>query len=113
MTCKLTDRREFMKTAGAVAAGVVLGTVAHAQAETKLPQTTIPRWRGFNLIDFFQAFGRGERSAGMVSEDDLRWIRDWGFDFIRLPWTTGSGSIRIGARPGHLRRTTWSRSKRA
>ena len=21
----------------------------------------------------------------MVSEDDLKWIRDWGFDFIRLP----------------------------
>ncbi|NQV35302.1 MAG: cellulase family glycosylhydrolase [Phycisphaeraceae bacterium] len=85
MTCRLTDRREFLKTAGAVAAGVALGTVAQTHAETKLAQTAIPRWRGFNLVDFFQAFDRGERSAGMVSEDDLKWIRDWGFDFIRLP----------------------------
>ena len=85
MNCRLTDRREFLKTAGALAAGVALGTMTQAQAETKLAQTTIPRWRGFNLVDFFQAFGRSERSAGMVSEDDLKWIRDWGFDFIRMP----------------------------
>lgn len=40
----------------------------------------LPRWRGFNLLDFFTM-----RSAGDVPEDDLRWIRDWGFDFVRLP----------------------------
>jgi endoglucanase len=85
MTRKLTDRRVFLKTAGAVAAGVALGTAGQVQAASKPAQTTIPRWRGFNLVDFFQAFDRGERSAGMVSEDDLKWIRDWGFDFIRLP----------------------------
>ncbi|MCF7976113.1 MAG: cellulase family glycosylhydrolase [Phycisphaerae bacterium] len=85
MTCRLTDRRAFLKTVGAVAAGAALGTVAQAQTEKKPAQTAIPRWRGFNLVDFFQAFDRGERSAGMVSEDDLKWIRDWGFDFIRLP----------------------------
>lgn len=45
----------------------------------------IPRWRGFNLLSFFQAFDRGRRSDGTISEDDCRWIRDWGFDFIRLP----------------------------
>jgi endoglucanase len=45
----------------------------------------LPRWRGFNLLNFFQAFSRGEQSEGMVAEDDLRWTRDWGFDFIRLP----------------------------
>ena len=80
-----THRRVFLKTAGAVTAGAALGTVAPAAPERKPAQTAIPRWRGFNLIDFFQAFDRGERSAGMVSEHDLKWIRDWGFDFIRLP----------------------------
>lgn len=85
MNCNLIHRRAFLKTTGTVAAGVVLGTMAHAAAESKLAQTTIPRWRGFNLVDFFQAFGKGEQSAGMVSEDDLKWIRDWGFDFIRIP----------------------------
>ena len=85
MTCKLIHRRTFLKTVGTVAAGVALGTVAQAAVESMPAQTTIPRWRGFNLVDFFQAFGQGERSAGMVSEDDLKWIRDWGFDFIRIP----------------------------
>ena len=85
MICRLTDRRAFLKTAGALAAGVAMGSAAGAQAASTPAQTTIPRWRGFNLVDFFQAFSRGERSAGMVSEDDLKWIRDWGFDFIRLP----------------------------
>ena len=37
------------------------------------------------MVDFFQAFDRRERGAGMVSEDDLKWIRDWGFDFVRMP----------------------------
>lgn len=41
---------------------------------------TIPRWRGFNLLDFFNL-----TSTGDVSEDDFRWIADWGFDFVRLP----------------------------
>lgn len=85
MICKSTNRRVFLKTAGATTAGAFLGTVAHAAPKRKPAQTAIPRWRGFNLVDFFQAFGRGERNAGMVSEDDLKWIRDWGFDFIRMP----------------------------
>ncbi|MCP4453718.1 MAG: cellulase family glycosylhydrolase [Planctomycetes bacterium] len=85
MISKLTDRRAFLKTAGALAAGMALGTAGQVQAAGKPAQATIPRWRGFNLVDFFQAFDRGERSLGMVSEDDLKWIRDWGFDFIRLP----------------------------
>jgi len=43
-------------------------------------QTVLPRWRGFNLLDFFWV-----KSTGEISEDDFRWIADWGFDFVRLP----------------------------
>jgi endoglucanase len=43
-------------------------------------QTVLPRWRGFNLLDFFTV-----RSNGDVAEDDFRWIAEWGFDFVRLP----------------------------
>jgi len=85
MTREVTNRRVFLKTAGAAVAGAALGTVGQATAKTKPAQTAIPRWRGFNLLDFFQAFSRGEQSAGMVHEDDLKWIRDWGFDFVRIP----------------------------
>lgn len=81
-------RRRFLKAVGAVAAGLALprgGQAADAAAPAPAAQTALPRWRGFNLVDFFQAFSRGEEGAGMVAEDDLRWIRDWGFDYIRLP----------------------------
>ena len=47
-------------------------------------RNAIPRWRGFNLLSFFQAFDKGERSDGVIREDDCRWIKDWGFDFIRI-----------------------------
>ena len=40
----------------------------------------LPRWRGFNLLDFFTT-----KSTGDVPEEDLQWIRDWGFDFVRFP----------------------------
>jgi len=43
-------------------------------------QTVLPRWRGFNLLEMFTT-----RSDGAFREDDLRWMSDWGFDFVRLP----------------------------
>ena len=48
-------------------------------------QRVLPRWRGFNLINFFQAFSRSESGDCTVRELDLKWMRDWGFDFVRLP----------------------------
>ncbi|MBI5382941.1 MAG: cellulase family glycosylhydrolase [Opitutae bacterium] len=82
------SRRKFLKTA-AVAGGVawIGGMRAEPAAPPKLApaQTVLPRWRGFNLCNFYQAFDRGERGLGHVVEDDLRWMRDWGFNFVRLP----------------------------
>ena len=43
-------------------------------------QTTLPRWRGFNLLGLFSRGGSGE-----WEEDDFRWIAELGFDFVRLP----------------------------
>ena len=81
-----TTRRAFFKTAslGTLAAGLT-GSRLLASSGAKPPQTALPCWRGFNLLSFFQAFSRGEQSSGVIREDDLRWIRDWGFDYIRLP----------------------------
>jgi aryl-phospho-beta-D-glucosidase BglC (GH1 family) len=78
------SRREFTGSAAAAAAGAVLAP-AWARAADAPVKNPLPRWRGFNLLNFFQALDKGERGQGDVSEDDLRWIRDWGFDFIRLP----------------------------
>jgi len=80
-----TNRREFLKTvaagAAAVAAPGYAGEVKKEQkkGESKV-QKVIPRWRGFNLLEMFTM-----RSSGDWAEDDFRWIRDLGFDFVRLP----------------------------
>jgi len=81
-----TNRRNFLKAAGlsaAAAASSCMPALGEPRAEPA--QTAIPRWRGFNLLNFFQAFSRGEVSDMTVKEDDCRWMRDWGFDFFRLP----------------------------
>jgi aryl-phospho-beta-D-glucosidase BglC (GH1 family) len=43
----------------------------------------LPRWRGFNLLDFFMP--DPAKRYQFTTVDHLRWMRDWGFDFIRLP----------------------------
>jgi endoglucanase len=45
-------------------------------------QTVLPRWRGFNLLEFF---GIPHLEARSFREDDFRWIAGWGFDFVRIP----------------------------
>jgi endoglucanase len=79
------NRRIFSRTVGLTTAAMALGTPAWASVfEPKTPQTAIPRWRGFNLLDLFQALTPEERRQ-RSSEDVFRWIRDWGFNFIRVP----------------------------
>jgi len=80
-------RRDFLRATavGAAALTARRRVGAETPTEPRAAANPLPRWRGFNLLNFFQAFSRGEQSGGMVSEDDLRWTRDWGFDFIRLP----------------------------
>ncbi len=58
-------------------------------------QTAFPRWRGFNLLEMFTT-----RSNGNFREDDFRWMRDWGFNFVRIPacytlWTEGEDVYRL------------------
>jgi len=80
------DRRQFLKAAGMSAAALgISGLPAIAADKPKAAQTTIPRWRGFNLLDYFSPNpGRGT-DRNRTTEDDLRWMSDWGFDFVRLP----------------------------
>jgi len=40
----------------------------------------LPRWRGFNLLEKFNA-GRNQPFV----EADFAWMKEWGFDFARLP----------------------------
>jgi len=46
-------------------------------------QNKLPKWKGFNVLDFFIPDPANPRMT--TTEDDLKWMRDWGFDFIRIP----------------------------
>ena len=43
----------------------------------------LPKWKGFNLLDFFSPDPASSRKK--TDEENLKWMSDWGFDFIRLP----------------------------
>lgn len=46
-----------------------------------MKQTTLPRWRGFNLLDMFTM----RDTQGEFQESDFQIISDLGFDWVRLP----------------------------
>ncbi len=80
-----SNRREFLKMAAAGAAAAAVPGYARESGNKggkgkSVAQRAIPRWRGFNLLDMFTM-----RSKGDWAEDDFRWMRDFGFDFVRLP----------------------------
>ena len=99
-----SDRRRFLKIVAAGAAGAALpaqvqGSVRPDEPDAAPAQTALPRWRGFNLQYLFTA---GRYSDPV--EDDFRWVRDLGFDFIRLPmsyriWTDGDDVYKIKEAP--------------
>ncbi len=101
------DRREFLKkaafTTGATVAGTSLASAFGAKERPKQPPVArakhrdrdrlalvanpdvplsrrLPRWRGFNLLEKFNA-GNHRRFV----EADFQWMKEWGFDFVRLP----------------------------
>lgn len=77
------NRRIFLKDTLFASAGLVL-----AQKGISAPQKAknrLPRWKGFNLLDFFSAVSPRNPSSSKTTEDDLKWMSDWGFDFVRIP----------------------------
>lgn len=72
------DRRNFIATG--TAAGLALLGSAASGAPKKNP---LPRWKGFNLLDFFSPNPANARIE--TTEEHFKWMRDWGFDFVRIP----------------------------
>ena len=78
------ERRNFIKTTGLVTAGVGLaGNFAYSNSLQAI-QNKLPRWKGFNLLDYFTPDLKGG-GRGTTTEDDFKWMADWGFDFVRFP----------------------------
>ena len=80
------DRRSFLKTAGAASALIGMsGSLSFASTTITGISNPLPRWRGFNLLDYFSPKPPNGFSPSATTEDDFRWMADWGFDFVRLP----------------------------
>ena len=79
-----TNRRTFLKTA---VAGAALATIPGILTSCTPPvKNNLPRWRGFNITDFFSARRyRNNPNRVASTEQDLKWMQDWGFDFVRIP----------------------------
>lgn len=79
------NRRDFVKVTTLSAASLGLAGESASQKQKEKPAPNIlPRWRGFNLLDYFSPRSPRNQSE-KTTEDDLRWMADWGFDFVRLP----------------------------
>jgi endoglucanase len=77
------SRRAFVKNTGMMAAGMGLSMQALSASPFSPQANKLPKWKGFNLLDFFTPNPLQSRPA--TPEDHLKWMSDWGFDFVRLP----------------------------
>jgi len=80
------DRRAFIRNTAMAATTVAftrdlpLKFLKSSAAKNKLS-----RWKGFNLLDYFSPTPGRNSEINKTTEDDLKWMADWGFDFVRLP----------------------------
>ena len=79
------NRRMFIRNTALAATAMTLAgkTVFAVRPETQ--KNLLPRWKGFNLLDYFSPSESANPEANRTTEDDFKWMADWGFDFVRLP----------------------------
>lgn len=86
MTTHKTSRRDFLRNAVfSVAAVSITRNAAFGMNKSEPVKNLLPRWKGFNLLDYFSPFPDRNPDASKTTEDDFRWMADWGFNFVRLP----------------------------
>lgn len=79
------NRRIFLKNSAIAAAGLTIAGNGALSANAIPVKNKLPRWKGFNLLDFFSPTPPQNPGSDVTTDDDLKWMSDWGFDFIRIP----------------------------
>jgi endoglucanase len=112
------SRRSVLKSLAAASGGAALSQFVKAVAaqaqqpgtgtSASKPNGRNPRWYGFNLLEYFSTDPDWMKyfpykNDGLFREDDFRWMRDWGFNFVRLPmdyrfWTDPADPMKIDER---------------
>jgi endoglucanase len=77
------QRRTFIKNTGVVAAAFGMSGHQALASLNSSGKNKLPKWKGFNLLDFFSP--DPTRSRESTPEEHFKWMRDWGFDFVRIP----------------------------
>ena len=101
----LTRRNVLKSLAGAAALQVMPQALADSMQPATLANSINPRWYGFNLLDYFSTDPDWMKyfpikNDGEFEENDFRWMRDWGFNWVRLPmdyrfWTSATDPKKI------------------
>ena len=83
MNTQQNSRRNFILKTAAIAGGIGLApSISFANVKKEI-QNKLPKWKGFNLLDFFSP--NPNASRGGTPEEYFKWMSDWGFDFVRIP----------------------------
>jgi endoglucanase len=90
MTGEISRRTMLQSMAGLVVASALPLSLSGLQAQAKISNSINPRWYGFNLLEYFSTDPDWMKhfpykNDGMFLEDDVKWMRDWGFNWVRLP----------------------------
>jgi endoglucanase len=79
------NRRVFIKNTTIAAAALSLTGQNAFSANPFAAKNLLPRWKGFNLLDFFSPERPRSADRDKTTEEDFKWMTDWGFDFVRIP----------------------------
>ena len=79
------NRRIFVKNTAITAAGLAIAGKNALSSGTTKGKNKLPKWKGFNLLDIFSPYPPRNQGSGKTTEEDIKWMADWGFDFIRIP----------------------------
>jgi aryl-phospho-beta-D-glucosidase BglC (GH1 family) len=85
MNTNKLNRRDFIRSGLIAGAAFGLAGAAFPMGAKAPSKNVIPRWRGFNLLDYFSPSAPGDDDKSKTTDDNFLWMADWGFDFVRIP----------------------------
>ena len=83
MNSQSKSRRNFIKKSATIAGGIGFVSTHSFGTSPAIVQNALPKWKGFNLLDFFSPSPANSRPQ--TREEYFKWMSDWGFDFVRIP----------------------------
>lgn len=78
-------RRTFLRNTALATTGLTLSSAIASSTPGPASRNKLPRWKGFNLLDLFSPMPPRNQAGSRTTEEDLKWMSDWGFDFVRIP----------------------------